>query len=360
MITYMTLPGDTLEKIASDLKVENPKYIKDFHNTHCALYDRLVDPVKLKTGTLLHIPFGDEIKKLNKKINENGDSLYYHPPHGKIPFKIPLMEGSYTVRHQKYQDNTLLSNYLYQTELKYLRHEKDQHLFSVQQFGSMKDGYESDSKISSLAKACAAIIFPLEIRINEAGEITEAAFHHPETVLKNELEALKKYFTDEWSASYINQLKKKAESKKQILTGIRNTLPMQFLFGSFYNVQYESWTDSGIYHEFLPWLTNASPIRFELYNRILPREPDTTDNEILKIVQKGTSCDYRNLDQLYDKNHEYQESSPFNGYSVACHHEAEYYINRTDLEVQKITGNFEIQIGNITEKEVFTLEKQLK
>ncbi|KPE49722.1 hypothetical protein [Chryseobacterium indologenes] len=360
MITYMTLPGDTLEKIASDLKVENPKYIRDFHNAYCALHDRLVDPILLKTGTLLHIPFGDEIKKLNKKINENGESLYYHPPHGKIPFKIPLLEGRYTARHHKYQDNTLLTNYRYQVELKYLKHEKGQHLFSVQQSGSLKDGHESDSKISSLAKACAAIIFPLEIRINETGKLTDAAFHHPETIVKEELEALKKYFTDEWSASYINQLKKKAEDKKQILADIRNTLPIQFLSGSFYNAQYESWTDSGIYHEFLPWLTNASPIRFELYNRILPKEPDATDNNRLKVVQKGTSVDYRNLNQLYDSKHKYDESSSFNADSVICHHEAEYCMSRNDLEVQKITGHFEIQIGNVTEKEVFTLEKQLK
>ena len=358
MITYMTLPGDTLEKIASDLKVENPVYLKEFHNTCCARHDRLTEPVQLNAGMLLHIPFGDDIKKLNRKISENGDSLYYHPPYGKIPFKIALLEGSYTIRHQKYLDSTLLNNYSYQTELKYLKSEKDQHFFTVKIFGSMKDGHESDSKISSLAKACAAIIFPLEIRTNETGKLISAEFCRPETAVKNELELLKKYFTDQWSASYIDQMKKKAEDKTGILENIRHMLPVHFLFGSFYKAKYGDWTDSGIYHEFFPWLTNASPIRFELYNRILPKEPDT--HEVLKIIQKGTSCDYRNLDQLYDTQHEYHESLSLHEHSVVCRHEAEYSVNRDDMEVQKITGNFEIRIGNVTEKEVFTLEKQLK
>ena len=359
MITYMTLPGDTLEKIASDLKIENPNYIKEVHNKCCALHNRLVEPVQLKPGTLLHIPFGDEIKNLNIKINENGDSFYYHPPHGKIPFQIPLLEGSYNMKHQKYQDHNIQADYQYQMELKYLKTENDQYFFSMQLVDSRKDGMESDSKISSLAKACTTIIYPLQIRTDEEGRLISAEFMHSETVIKEELEALKKYFTDELSASYINQLKKKAGDKKQILGDIRHTLPVQFLFGSFYRAQYGDWTDSKIYHEFLPWIAHASPIRFELYNRILPKDL-ATDNEALKIIQNGSCCDYRNLNQLYDKNYIYSEQTPINENSVHCRHEAEYIFNRKDLAVQKITGSFEIQIGDVTEKDVFMMEKAIK
>ncbi|SMC86955.1 hypothetical protein [Chryseobacterium sp. YR221] len=359
MITYMTLPGDTLEKIASDLKVENPNYIKEVHNKYCALQNRLVEPVQLKPGTLLHIPFGDEIKDLNTKINENGDSFYYHPPHGKIPFQIPLLDGSYKIRHQKYQDLNMEADYQYQVELKYLRTENDQHFFLMQVLGSQKDGQESDSKISSLAKACAAIIYPLQIKIDTTAKLLSAEFMHAETIIKEELEALKNYFTDELSASYIDQMKKKAGDEKQILGAIKHTLPIQFLFGSFYRAQYGDWTDSKIYHEFLPWIANASPIRFELYNRILPKD-SVTDNEVLKIIQTGSCCDYRNLNQLYDKNYIYLEQTPINENSVSCRHEAEYIFTRNDLAVQKISGSFEIQIGDVAEKDVFVIEKQLK
>jgi hypothetical protein len=359
MITYMTLPGDTLEKIASDLKVENPIYIKEFHNKYCPVYDRLTEPVKLKPGTLLFIPFGDEINKLNKEINENGDSLYYHPPQGKIRYQIPLLSGTYTIKHQKYQDDKIQTNYLYQTELKYLRAEKDDHFFSMRIFGSGKDGMESDSKVSNLAKACAAILFPVEIRIDKTGRLTGAKLHHSETAIKNELEALKTYFTDDLSASYIDQLKEKTEDQNHMLRSIRHLLPVQFLFGSFYRAKYKGWTDSEIYHEFIPWLSNASPIRFELRNRIFPKDQNN-DSEVLKITQSGSCCDYRNLNQLYDRSYKYHEPTPFNDHSVICQHDAEYIFNRADLVIQKITGNFELHIGDVTEKDVFMMEKQLK
>ncbi|AZB24770.1 hypothetical protein EG339_09270 [Chryseobacterium bernardetii] len=357
MITYMTLPGDTLEKIASDLKVENPNYLKDFHNKHCAVYDRLADPVKMSPGTLLLIPFGDEIIKLNQEINKNGDSLYYHPPHGKIPFSIPLLSGVYTITQQKLEDGVVQNHYLYQTELKYLRAEHDDHFFSLQIFGSHKNGAESESKISSLSKACAAILFPVEIRVNKTGKITETRFLQSETTIKNELDALKKYFTDDLSAAYIDHLKRITEDHHQISKSIKNTLPVQFLFGSFYRAKYKNWTDSDIYHEFIPWLSNASPIRFELHNRILPKDKD---NNTLKINQFGTSCDYRNLNQLYNRDYEYNEQSPVNSYSVACSHEAEYTLDLTSLMVQKATAHFKIQIGDVTEQDIFTIEKQLK
>lgn len=357
MITYMTLPGDTLEKIASDLKVENPIYLKEFHNKHCALQNRLVEPIHLKTGTLLHIPFGEEIKKINQEINDNGDSLYYHPPHGKISHPIPLLNGIYTIKHQKFLDGEMQTSYFYQTELKYLRAEKDDHFFSMRLFGSRKDGIESDNKMSNLSKACAAILLPVEIRTDKTGKLTDAKFYHPEHVIKSELEALKKYFTDEISASYIDQLKKKAEDQKHILRSIKHTLPIQFLFGSFYRAQYKDWTDSEIYHEFIPWLSNASPIRFQLYNRITPKD-QVKDDEVLRILQNGKSCDHRNLNQLYDRGYAYNESDPAHQYSVNCHHEAEYIFDRTDLSFQKVTGNFELQIGDVREKDVFIMEKQ--
>lgn len=357
MITYMTLPDDTLEKIASNLKVENPTYLRDFHNKHCAVNDRLAEPVKMKPGMLLLIPFGDEILRLNQEINKNGDSLYYHPPHGKIPYSIPLLSGVYAITHQKLENGIIQNKYSYQIELKYLRAEQDDHFFSLQIFGSHKNGTESDSKMSSLSKASAAILFPVEIRVDKTGKITDIKFFHSQTVIKNELDALKKYFTDDLSASYINHLKKTTEDHHQILKNIRNTLSVQFLFGSFYRAKYNDWTDSEVYHEFIPWLSTASPIRFELYNRISQKDKD---NDILKIKQFGNSCDYRNLNQLYNKEYEYHEQSPINSNSVACRHEAEYILNLTNLMVQKVTTQFEIQIGDVTEQDIFTIEKQLK
>lgn len=352
MITYITLPGDTLEKISSDLKIENPIYIREFHNIHCAKHERF--HADIKPGQSLLLPFGNEIIALNKKIIENGDSLYYHPSHGKIPFQIPLLKGKYNINHQKFLDDEMLTDYQYQLKLDYIKFESNHHIFTLQMSDFKKEGKESDTKISSLAKACIEILYPLEIWLNEEGELKEVRLTSSENSIKDQLEVLKSYFTDQYSDSYINQMKLVIEDKKVLLGNLKNTLSIHFLVGSFYRAKYGDWTDSQLYHDFLPWLSNASPIRFELQNKIMLKEDDNT----LKIVQNGNSSDYRSIDQLYFKSAIYDEKAPLRENSIDCNHIAEYSFNRTDLSIQKIEAIFNSYIDDMVEKEIFTMEKE--
>lgn len=351
MIKYLTLPGDTLEKISSDLKIENPNYIKGFHHQYSSLFDPL-DGI-LKTGTLLCLPFCDEIKKLNQEIIENGDNLYYHPPQGKIPFEIPLLAGTYTIHHQQFRDDESLAAYEFNMTLEYLKYEEENHIFTIELFDFNKDGIESDNKTSDLAIACMKIIYPLEISINKKRQLIEVGLHTPPLQLKNELEALKKYFTDQYAASYIDQLKLIIEDKKQLLEKLKNTLPIHFLLGSFYSATYGDWTDSEIYPDYFPWLVNASPISLELYNRMAPKDED---HDLLKIFQKGNYLTKQNLTQL-DPNPKDKKELTLNKSSKNCFHEAEYHFHRTDLSVQKIKAKFSLQIDDITEHQTFTLVK---
>lgn len=351
MITYIALPNDSLEKIASDLKIENPIYLREFHNTHCAKHERFFDD--LRTGQSLLLPFGNEIKELNKKIIENGDSLYYHPPQGKIPFPIDLLKGKYTINHQKFLNDALLTDYEYKIDLNYIQFDNSEHIFSLQMYGFKKEGIESDTKMSSLAKACVEILYPLQIIINEETEIKDIRLTSPENLIKDHLETLKSYFTDEYSSSYINQMKSVIENKKILLENLKNTLPVHFLTGTFYRAIYGDWTDSQIYYDFVPWITNASPIRFELRNTIQPKENDA----VLKIIQSGRSSDNRSMDQLYSKSSIFDPKAPLTENAVNCDYFSEYSFNRTDLSFQKIEAAFNIYIDDITEKEIFTMEK---
>lgn len=351
MITYITLPNDSLEKISSELKIENPIYLREFHNIHCAKHERFFGD--LRTGQSLLLPFGNEIKELNKKINENGDSLYYNPPQGKIPFPIDLLKGKYTINHQKFLNDALLTDYEYQIELNYIQFDDAEHIFSLQMYDFKKEGIESDTKMSSLAKACVEILYPLQIVINKDAEIKDIRLTSPVNLIKDHLETLKSYFTDEYSISYINQMNWVAENKKVLLESLKNTLPVHFLTGAFYRAIYRDWADSQTYHDFVPWITNASPIRFELQNTIQPKE----NGAVLKIIQRGRSLDNRSMDQLYSKSFIFDTKAPLTENAVDCSHFAEYSFNRTNLSFQKIEAAFNIYIDDVTEKEIFTMEK---
>ncbi|WP_426276127.1 hypothetical protein ACN9MN_14755 [Chryseobacterium sp. S-02] len=352
MITHITLANDSLEKIASDLKIENPIYLREFHNTHCAKHERFY--TDLKPGQTLLLPFGNEIIELNKKIIENSDSLYYHPLHGKIPFQIPLLNGNYKINHQKFLDDKLLTDYQYQMEFDYIKLLNNHHIFSFQMFDFKKEGIESDTKMSSLAKVCVEILYPLHISLNEELEIKDVHFTSPENLITDHLETLKSYFTDQYSNSYINQMKQAAGDKEVLLENLKNTLPVHFLTGAFYRAIYGDWTDSQIYHDFVPWLTNASPIRFEIQNIIQPKENDS----VLKIIQSGRSSDNRTMDQLYSKSFIFDAKAPLTENAVDCDHFAEYSFNRTDLSFHKIDTVFKLYIDDAVEKEIFSMARQ--
>jgi hypothetical protein len=86
MITYIALPNDSLEKIASDLKIENPIYLREFHNIHCAKHERFFGD--LRTGQSLLLPFGNEIKELNKKLMKTEIAYITIRLKVKFPFQL--------------------------------------------------------------------------------------------------------------------------------------------------------------------------------------------------------------------------------------------------------------------------------
>lgn len=41
MIIHFILSGETLESISEEINLENPRYLKEFHNQHCAREDAI-------------------------------------------------------------------------------------------------------------------------------------------------------------------------------------------------------------------------------------------------------------------------------------------------------------------------------
>lgn len=62
---HFILPGDTLENIAEKIGLENPVYLKEFHNQHCLKEDFIVDD--LIPGKKLVLPDLAKIKAYNDK-----------------------------------------------------------------------------------------------------------------------------------------------------------------------------------------------------------------------------------------------------------------------------------------------------
>ena len=127
------------------------------------------------------------------------------------------------------------------------------------------------------------------------------------------------------------------------------------MFGSFYQAKLGDWTTSQTYNDFYPWISNAQSICFELQNTLCPKE--NLDDEFIKIKQKGISCDYRSLEDLFLTDSEYKKDISTSENSIDCEHFADYVFSGENYLLQRIEAAFLNFVTENIEKEIFLLER---
>ncbi|RXM53714.1 hypothetical protein BOQ64_05090 [Chryseobacterium sp. CH25] len=74
MIIYYVKKGQSFVDLCNEVQLENPDYLRDYHNQKCSLSERLEDD--LTPGMKLYIPSSKEILEINKIIRDNHQSFY--------------------------------------------------------------------------------------------------------------------------------------------------------------------------------------------------------------------------------------------------------------------------------------------
>ncbi|WP_407480973.1 hypothetical protein [Elizabethkingia meningoseptica] len=348
---YNAKPGQTLAEICDGIRLENPNYLKDFHNKNCSFLDYIEGDIS--STTRLSVPSTKQVEQMNQKIRENNESFYDFPSDGRFPFAYDLWDGIYHITQKTYLNDELLYNYGQTIQLKFEFKKDNCFYFQFSAFDFKKNDENSDNKISTLAKMCMKVIYPIRLIINSNGGIQKIELTKEPTQISSELEVIKQFFTDKHASEYIEKMKKIINDPKEISIKFGKTLIHSFLFGSFYGAKLNKWTSSQIYHDSYPYLQGAHSIHFELQNTLCPKE--TLDDEILKIKQKGICTDYRSLEELYSTN--YDEQSNWNEKSIDCEHYAEYSFNRKNFSLQRIEAIFRNYAQESSDKEIFLLEK---
>lgn len=353
MIIYYTKSGQSLADLCNEIQLENPEYLKEYHNQNCSLSERFEGDIAY--GMKLYIPSSTEILELNKKIRDHNQSFYDFPAKGKFPFDFKLWKGNYQITQTTYSDDTILAKYENKVRLDF-EEIKDGYyhfLFSASDF--RKDEDVSDSKVDTLAKMCIEIIYPIRYRIDPEGKLIDIVLTKKTEDLISELDSIKNFFPDQYSSDYIEKMKGAVENPEIILQKFKNTLFNSFMFGAFYRVQLEGWVTSNIYYDFYPWIFDAHPIRFEFQNTLLSK--DIVDDERVKIQQKGISIDSRNLEGLYFENSRFDKKTEIEKKPIDCEHFAEYLFNREHLSLYTIEAGFRYFGHENTRREDFLLER---
>ncbi len=349
---YPVQPGQTFKEISDQLHIENPIYLKDFHNEHCPVTERYGSDVI--EGNRIFAPYGKEITEMNFRIRNNNDSCYGFPEEGRYSFAYNLWSGTFRASHTVSFNDQCKDTFTYTIRLNFEKEKNGNRHFLCTFSDFRKNGEPSDTKVSELSARCIGMIYPVRLVIGPEGELLKVECTREPGSAAEKLEALRQYFSDPFSLEYISGFKDTLAVPDEISRKFGRTLFCAFAFGSFYRVKFGDWTHSPVYTAFYPWFSNAEPVRFELQN-ILCRK-DHPEDPLIRIRQEGNSCDHRSAEELQG-GAAYDPVFPVCATSIDCIHSAEYVFSSKTYSLLKVEAVFSHLIHGNTEKEVFILEK---
>jgi hypothetical protein len=201
MIVHFILSGETLESISEEINLENPQYLKEFHNTHCAREDLISD--QLIPRKKLLIPDLNKIKEYNSK----NDAPFKNPRlNPEIPFNPENFSKIYSVINTEITENELekRSNILsYTVSVKWIGREGTFHIFHL-----FKNNFsdEHGSMMADLASQSIRSLHPIEVKTDDKGEIISVALTQ-ETISNfgKIKERLYDLFSDKYAKIYLEE-----------------------------------------------------------------------------------------------------------------------------------------------------------
>ncbi|WP_445431492.1 hypothetical protein [Chryseobacterium indoltheticum] len=201
MMIHFILPGDTVENIAEKIRLENPVYLKEFHNQHCLKEDRIVD--HLVAGKKLLLPDFSKIKVYNDKNDapfkspELNPKIVFDPIGFDEKFKIKIKESSNA------EGKISEKSFSYIASLQWIKNELGEHLFH---FTKDQFSNQHETKMESLAIESIKSLYPIEVFVNAKGEILRTALKK-ETLnnFKQIKERLIDFFPDKYAKIYLEE-----------------------------------------------------------------------------------------------------------------------------------------------------------
>lgn len=201
MTIHFILSGETLESISEEIHLENPEYLREFHNAHCEKEDRILEA--LVPGKKLLVPDISSIREYNGR----NDAPFKNPKlNPEIPFNPENFSRIFSVVSKETGDNGLeeKSNTLtYTVSLKWLKKEEDRHIFQI-----FKNNFsEGDgSMMADIAAESIRSLNPVEIKTDLKGNVLKVSL--PEETIRNFgkiRERLADLFPDPYAQIYLKE-----------------------------------------------------------------------------------------------------------------------------------------------------------
>lgn len=231
MIVHFILSGETLESISEEIHLENPKYLKEFHNTHCAREDIIQDT--LIPGKKLIIPGINKVREYNS-LN---DAPFKNPKlNPEIPFSPENFSRIYAVVNKELYENELEKRHAvltYTVSLKWMRNENGFHIFHLFK-NNFSDG--QGNMMTDLASESIRSLNPLEIKTDLKGnmvsiQLTQQTMDHFEKIM----ERLSDLFPDKYAEIYLDEFERAVRNRSIFNSRMKNDVFIKNYFASLRN-----------------------------------------------------------------------------------------------------------------------------
>ncbi|WP_312177007.1 hypothetical protein [Chryseobacterium sp.] len=231
MIVHFILSGETLESISEEIHLENPKYLKEFHNTHCAREDIIQDT--LIPGKKLIIPGINKVREYNS-LN---DAPFKNPKlNPEVPFSPENFSRIYAVVNKELYENELEKRHAvltYTVSLKWMRNENGFHIFHLFK-NNFSDG--QGNMMTDLASESIRSLNPLEIKTDLKGnlvsiQLTQQTMDHFEKIMKR----LSDLFPDKYAEIYLDEFERAGRNRSIFNSRMKNDVFIKNYFASLRN-----------------------------------------------------------------------------------------------------------------------------
>lgn len=216
---YTVQPGEKLETIAERLGMETA-VLRDFHNKRCESFgllwfssfvgiQKLVIPKNRKNRVIL---------QTERKKFYPGNELSQHFYHPK-----------YTVTETYRENEAEIFTISYEVFLS-LKKIEGENILSYSQKNFLKNGTESDDKMSSIALSCMNAIMPIDFRLSIDGKII--GLHNGKELVSRfqpEKENLQEFYTGEIFSGYLDKFEDQLKNEEYVLKRFKNTPILQML-----------------------------------------------------------------------------------------------------------------------------------
>ncbi|WP_312901956.1 hypothetical protein [Chryseobacterium taichungense] len=228
MIVHFILSGETLESISEEINLENPKYLKEFHNKHCAREDFIHDDLIPRKKLLI-----PDINKI-KEYNSRNDAPFKNPKlNPDIPFHPGNFSKIYSVVNKEIYENQLEKKHTiltYTVSVKWMRNENGFHIFHLFK-NNFSDG--QGNMMVDLASESIRSLNPLEVKTDLKGNVVSISLTQQTAdnfaKIKKRLADL---FPDQYANIYLNEFERAVQNRDIFNSRMKNDVFIKNYFAA--------------------------------------------------------------------------------------------------------------------------------